>query len=416
MDRLNSILQQMQLSSSELSGQVVVVTGSGRGIGKQAARAFASLGAWVGVAELSAEGKETARQITAEGGQALFIQTDVADEGSVARLVEQTHAAFGPVDILVNNAILCPVAPVAELSAELFDRVIAVNLRGPFLTCKAFLPDLLTRGKGTILNLVSTDAMPGLAAYIASKQGLTGFTQSLAVEVGQQGIQVIAFGPGMVDTPAIRGVAPKLAPLLGFSEEQFLSMPLHPAYAGLMPAEDAGAAAAYLAAKLAGEYAGEMVTGYAVLERAGVISAAAAALPSTAPAAEAAPAQAMAPDAADLTERLIEILAATEEEFNQMPVFIRPLARNGFKGKAGQSLQDWKRSAARLEKVAAEDPARTRDLLGKLARYYQEVPAETARFTKDAEMLRQVQRVSEERVGAIEGLRKALEFAQGWKV
>jgi len=419
---LTGALEKSGLSPTEFSGQVALVTGSGRGIGRQSALAFARLGARVVVAELSDEGETAAREIQQAGGQALFVRTDVSDPASVARLVEETHRVFGPLDILINNAILCPVAPVVDMDPALFDRVIGVNLRGAFLTCRAFLPDMLARGSGTIINMISTDAMPGLSAYIASKQGISGFSQSLASEVGQQGVRVVAFGPGMVDTPAIRAAAHDLAPLLGFSEEQFLNMPLHPAYPGLMPPEHAGVATAYLAARLAGEYHGEAVNGYTILERAGVISAAPAADFSTEPALPAENPATDADQALALAQRLRQMIADTEAEFNRLPVFIRPMARGGFKGKAGQSLQDWARTADRLVGLLGDaqsgNPSAQSALRGERSRlvaqldqlitYHEGVPAETARFTKDAEMLNQVARLTRERVADLRALQAAL--------
>ena len=177
----------LQLDPSAYAGQVILVTGAGRGIGLQTARAFALLGGKVVLAELSEAGRAAEEQIRAEGGEALYVQTDVADQASVAHLVEITHEHYGPVDVLVNNAIYIREAAVADMPIELWDQTIAVNLRGTFLTCKACLPEMLTRQHGTILNLISTDAMPGLSAYIASKQGITGFSQSLAQEVGSRG-------------------------------------------------------------------------------------------------------------------------------------------------------------------------------------------------------------------------------------
>ncbi len=120
--------------------------------------------------------------------------------------------------------------------------------------------------------MVSAEAMPGLSAYIASKQGIVGFSQSLDLEVEASNIQVIAFAPGMVDTPGIRASAPALAPLLGMTEEQFLTTPLHAAYDGLMPPEHAGVATVYLVARLAKEAHGQVINGYEVLEKAGVLN------------------------------------------------------------------------------------------------------------------------------------------------
>jgi NAD(P)-dependent dehydrogenase (short-subunit alcohol dehydrogenase family) len=391
-----------------------VVTGAGRGIGREAARALAWLGAKVVIAELNdVLGTETRELIHKEGGEALFIHTDVADAESITALAAQTHTAFRTVDILVNNAILCPAVPVVDMVLKMWDDVVAVNLRGTFLTCKAFLPEMLAKKHGVIVNMVSTEAMPGLAAYIASKQGIAGFSQSLALEVEGQGVQVIPFGPGMVDTPGIRNVAPHLAPQLKMSKEQFLTIPMHPAFEGLMPVECAGAATAYLVAKMADEFHGEAVTGYEVLERAGVIES-----PGLGKHSGSSPdvqeTAFVGADFRSLAAQFSEMIAATQAEFNQLPAFVRPIARSGFKRKSGQSIQDWARTAAVLdgwlgspETLQAELP-RLKTLFGKLVSYYEGVPAETACFTRDPEMLVRVERISQERIALINRLETEL--------
>jgi NAD(P)-dependent dehydrogenase (short-subunit alcohol dehydrogenase family) len=271
-DSVAQILARAGLSRNSLSGQVAVVTGAGRGIGRESARALAWLGVKVVIAELNdVLGTDAREHIVKDGGEALFIHTDISKAESVAALARETHKSFRTVDILVNNASLCPAVSVVDMDVELWDDVMGVNLRGTFLTCKTFLPEMLAKKHGVIVNMISTQAMPGLAAYIATRQGIVAFSQSLALEVEGQGVSVIPYGPGMVDTPAIRNVAPQLAPRLGIAQEPFLNMSVHPAFEGLMPAEYAGAAMAYLVAKLATEFHGEMVTGYEVLERAGVI-------------------------------------------------------------------------------------------------------------------------------------------------
>jgi NAD(P)-dependent dehydrogenase (short-subunit alcohol dehydrogenase family) len=217
------------LDRGTLAGQTVVVTSSGRGIGREVAFAFAWLGASVVVAEISDEGLETERLIAEAGRDALFVRTDVSGEAEVCRLRRTTQETFGPVSILVNNAIVWSVASVLDMDVAAWDRVMAVNLRGTFLTCKAFLPDMLARKHGTIVNMVSAEAMPYLSAYIASKQGIAAFSQSLAAEVGDAGVRVIPLAIGMVDTPSIRSVAQELAPHLGLSPGEFLRISLHPA-------------------------------------------------------------------------------------------------------------------------------------------------------------------------------------------
>lgn len=406
-------LVQLGLASGALAGQAAVVTGAGRGIGYEAARALAALGAQIVIAELSESGRAAAASIQAAGGVALWIQTDVSDAASVAALACQTREAVGPVDILINNAIVAPVIPLLELETARWDQVIAVNLRGAFLTCRAFLPDMIARQGGIIVNMVSTDAMPGMAAYIASKQGLVGLSQSLALEVGDQGVRVIAFAPGMVDTPGIRDVSVRLAPRLGMTPEAFLSATLHPAYEHrLMPAADAGLATAYLVAKLTADYHGEVVNGYEVLERAGYLSAPGVALPTPVAEPRGAPAAVSLPQVLALIQRLQAILDETGAEFDKLPVFARPLAKRGFKSKSGRSLQVWAQTLTALhDRVKAGDSARLQaelpglqEALERLAVYYHEVPQETARFTRDAEVLQEIGRIAAEREGVIHDL------------
>ncbi len=409
-----TVMGRTGLTPDTLAGQVAVVTGAGRGIGQEAARALAWLGAGVVIAELDEDGgRATEARIRDAGGIALFAKTDVSNAAAVDSLAERVRSAFGPVDLLINNAIFCPVVPAAEMAVETWDRVIAVNLRGAFLTCRAFLPGMLERSAGTIVNMVSTDAMPGLAAYIASKQGLVGFSQSLAAEVGDRGIKVIAFGPGMVDTPGIRDVAPDLAPQLGLTEDEFLQVPLHTAYTGLMPATHAGVATAYLVGALAEAYHGELVTGYTILERVGIIEAPLVPVVGTptTPLGAGDPEEgsraSLNQEIAEQARALLLILAQTEREFGELPVFARPMARRGFKSKSGQSLQDWMRTLSELADLAAggslsaTSVPRYADRLEELVVYYEAVPKEMARFTKDANLLDQIAQLTRERVRVI---------------
>ncbi len=197
-------VEKLGLPHDCMKGRVAVVTGAGRGIGREVARAFAWLGAAVIIAERSDTGIETEKTIRAEGGKAHFLRTDVADPASIAQLFRGATALFGTPDILVNNAMLCPVVSVLEMTVEQWDQVMAVNLRGMFLTTRTFLPGMISKKRGTIINMISAEAMPYLSAYITSKQGMQAFSQSLAAEVGEEaGIRVVALAPGLVDTPAI---------------------------------------------------------------------------------------------------------------------------------------------------------------------------------------------------------------------
>ncbi|RPJ50908.1 MAG: SDR family oxidoreductase, partial [Chloroflexi bacterium] len=266
-DLSDLIFNVLHLTPNECAEKVIVVTGAGRGIGLQTARAFALLGGSVVIAEISEEGRQAEEAIRRAGGKALYIQTDVADSGSVRRLAGATRQAFGPADIVINNAIRIAFAPVVEMEENVWDQIIAVNLRGTFLVCKAFLPEMLARKSGLIVNMTSIP-MPGLSAYAASKQGILGFSQALAAEAGPTGVRVVPFIPGMVDTPGIHSVSDQLPAALGITKEQFQKFSMHSAYEGWMPPEHAGAATAYLALRMAEEFHGQQVTGYEVLERA----------------------------------------------------------------------------------------------------------------------------------------------------
>jgi hypothetical protein len=172
-----------------------------------------------------------------------------------------------------------------------------------------------------------------------------------------------------------------------------------------MPPEHAGAAAVYLALRLADEFHGQVVNGYEVLERASLLRAKVD-LPSVG-GLPADPTAGLA-EIAELAGQLRQILAETDAEFNRLPIFVRPMARNGFKGQAGQSLADWQRRLAALEageKLATGDML---ERLDKLAGYYRGVPKETARFTRDSEMVRQVTEVCRLRIGVIEQLKARL--------
>jgi len=186
--------------------QVALVTGGGQGIGRAISFAFAKEGAHVVVADIDEEaGAECVQEIRELGGEAVFIAADVASESSVRRMMEEVAVRYGILHHLCNNAGIGYTAPLSELPLEAFDRVIAVNLRGPLLCAKYGLPLLRKAGGASIVNIASTRALMSEAnteSYSASKGGLLALTHALAVSLGPHKIRVNAISPGWIETSA----------------------------------------------------------------------------------------------------------------------------------------------------------------------------------------------------------------------
>jgi NAD(P)-dependent dehydrogenase (short-subunit alcohol dehydrogenase family) len=188
-----------------LADQVAVVTGAGRGIGRAVATTLARAGAAVALAARSAgELESVAREVRAAGGRALVVVTDVRQEAAVEALARQTLAEWGRVDVLVNAAGLATFAPVTDSKLDDWDQILAVNLRGAVLCCRAVLPAMIARRRGTIINVgsvVTSRTLTGSAAYTASKYGLLGFSRVLAEEMRAHGVRVGVLSAGATDTP-----------------------------------------------------------------------------------------------------------------------------------------------------------------------------------------------------------------------
>jgi 3-oxoacyl-[acyl-carrier protein] reductase len=189
----------------KLDGRVALVTGASRGIGAAIARAFGEEGARLAVNYHRSEAQALAvvAAIEAAGSKAIAVQANVADAAAVRALVDRTVTAFGPIDILVNNAGILNASPLDRMSEDVWDEMLATNLRSVFLCTRAVLPAMLARGRGKIINISSQlgqKGMPNHAHYAAAKAGIIGFTRALAREVGPQGVQVNAIAPGPIET------------------------------------------------------------------------------------------------------------------------------------------------------------------------------------------------------------------------
>jgi 3-oxoacyl-[acyl-carrier protein] reductase len=193
-----------------LAGRVAIVTaGGGRNIGASYSRALAREGAVVLIADLDGDGaNEVANEIRAAGGQALGISVDVSKSEQVQAMVDRTIDELGEIGILVNHAGLGASVPLEELTEELWDRAMGVSLRGTYLCIRAVAPSMKRAGWGRIVNTVSraayrpgeAAARRGVAAYVANKAGIIGFSRAMAMELGPHGITVNCIAPGVMRT------------------------------------------------------------------------------------------------------------------------------------------------------------------------------------------------------------------------
>lgn len=235
-------------SGSCLSGHVALVTGGSRGIGASIARTFARAGCDIALCHLGDEvaAETIACNLRGLGRKVFCAPCDVADEEQVRHFVEEATGYLGPIDILVNNAGIGGQAPFEAMTTAVFDRMIAVHLRGTFLMTKECYPGMKALGSGRIINIASQLAYKGgsgVAHYCAAKAGIIGFTRALAREAAAHGVLVNAIAPGPIETD-----------LIGEMSDEWRSSKLRELPIGRFAAPDEIAPTAFLLASSAGSF------------------------------------------------------------------------------------------------------------------------------------------------------------------
>jgi NAD(P)-dependent dehydrogenase (short-subunit alcohol dehydrogenase family) len=264
------------VETQRFCGRVVLVTGASRGIGRAIARAFAGEGAGVALLSTNTEGvQRVAGEIAAAGGRALPLVGDVSSEADVRRVVAESEGALGPINVLVNNAgIPGPTAPVTGMALTDWERVLAVNLTGPFLCAREVLKGMIARRTGAAVPANASDAAPGVilnmgsiagkisypqrSPYASAKWALIGLTLTLADEVGRYGIRVNCICPGPVEGELIEQVIAARARATGLPvetmREKFIGMTM---LKRMVRAEDVAATALFLASDAAASITGQ---------------------------------------------------------------------------------------------------------------------------------------------------------------
>ena len=236
-----------------LNGRTAVVTGAGSGIGRAIAIRLAEDTAKIAIWDINGEGAaETVRMIEAAGGTAIALTVDCSDKAAIKAAADETRSKLGPVAILVNNAGIAPFTPFLETDDALFDKVIAINLRGPWLVTKECFPDMLAAGWGRVINITSSSVQSGSFGqghYVSSKGGLVGMTKALALEFAASGVTVNMIPPGFIDTPMLRGAPVDIDAFTQTLPMKRIGQP-----------EDIAAAAAYLASEEASYITGQTIS------------------------------------------------------------------------------------------------------------------------------------------------------------
>lgn len=202
----------------KVKDKVVIITGGGSGIGRETGILFASEKAKVVVGDVNEKaGAETVDTIKKAGGEAFFAKLDVSNREQAKQVVKDAVAKYGRVDVLINNAGIIQDALVVKMTEEQWDKVININLKGPFNCIQAVVEQMIAQGSGVILNISSIVALYGNVGqtnYAATKSGLIGMTKTLAKELGKKGIRVNAVAPGFIFTPMTSAMPEKILEMM----------------------------------------------------------------------------------------------------------------------------------------------------------------------------------------------------------
>jgi len=372
-------ISQLGLKPNTLHGETVIVTGAGGGIGFEAARALLWLGANVVIAEINQQnGRKAEVTLEEEFGKerVLFVNTDVGDEDSVMNLYNLSTIAFGKVDAVINNATIAVLGKVVDVPIEQWDKSYHVNLRGPVLMAKTFLPDMLKRNHG-VFACVSSTGTAYLGGYETFKAAQVHLANTLDAEL--EGTNVIAYtiGPGLVPTETASKAVGQLAPQMGMSVEQFFEMNK----GAVLSVEEAGVGFA-VSIVFAEKFRGQEISSMQAIKAADInFGGAEAGKDSVAISLD------KRNQAQALCEAVFVTLKEQSEGWKSRSLFERQWVIRDFKKTAGMPVEEWLMTLEHLKESLCGDGAINRPPLEKLAGYYEHLAELAKGYEKDAAKL-----------------------------
>jgi NAD(P)-dependent dehydrogenase (short-subunit alcohol dehydrogenase family) len=386
------VISELGLTRDVLKGRTVVVTGAGGGIGYEAARALLWLGANVAIAEIDdSKGRAAEAALQAEFGaeHVVFVHTDVGDEASVANLFNVSASVFGRVDVVINNATVAVLGKVIDVPIGEWDRSYQVNLRGPVLMARAFLPAMIQRREGTFV-CVSSTGTAFLGGYETFKAAQLHLGDTLDAELEGTGVIAYTIGPGLVPTETASRAVAQLAPLMGMSADAFFEMNK----GAVLSVEEAGAGFA-ASVVFAARFRGQEISSAQALRAASREFGSA--LGQNAPAAIDAEARNRA---RRLCAAVLSTLKDQAEGWQTRSLFERQWVKRDFKKATGMPVEEWLAALERLHESLAGAGGADAPPLPRLADYYTHLADLAAGYEKDTvrlqEQLRHVHRWRDE--------------------
>jgi NAD(P)-dependent dehydrogenase (short-subunit alcohol dehydrogenase family) len=383
------LISKGRLGQDSLRDEVAIVTGAGRGIGYEAARALIWLGANVAIAEINDKtGEAAAVSLEKElgEGRVIFVKTDVGSDKDVERLAEKVLRKWGKVDIVLNNATVFPIGEVKDTPIDRWDFSYRVNLRGPVLLARAFLPDMIRRKHGVFVCVSSSGAVPFMGAYEVFKTAQGELASTIASEVEGKGVYAFTIGPGIVRTPGLVEGGGQVASFLGMTLDGLLdmnkSLEISPEAAGT------GFAASIA---LASKYHGQETSSIQVLRQIGIVLGEEQSEQITPAKPESEPSVVLSGKPDEMYKRVMKTYAEQSDGWKKRNLFERQWIARDFKKKTGMSIDEMLAELRNI-KNSLDKQARSLDsikVLEKLAAYYEHQQDQLKGFEKDPRKLQE---------------------------